>query len=285
MKNKFILFLSCVALFTSCSDEDATNASEKKKVTGTIEVETDDVFASADYEFVLPRPFALAANFQEAGMKYDASRTNPTENVSNYNSKGAQLINFGVYSTDLVYNIMNEKPQQTMKYFLTIKDLAEKFGMGSIFTEDDLALEIEKNIADREMMEELLIEVHERSQEYLDDNDMRYLAAIQFAGAWIEGMYLVSFDLTEQDVNVVGPKLIDQMTLLKNTIHALEVYPHRDDAINQVLEALKTLQDNYNNFGSVVATGGKGMPKLTGEEIAQVAQEIQEIRKMVVELK
>lgn len=284
-----IKFLSVFAIFAlavaSCAGDEAKETGNKKKVTGVVEFDDKDVFGSDDYEFVLPRPFALAANFQEAGMNYDATRMNPVDNVSRYNSKGAQLINFGVYSTDLVYNVMNEKPQKTMEYFVTIKDLAENFGMGSIFTEDDLAFEIEQNIADREKMEDLLIEVHERSQEYLDDNDMRYLAAIQFSGAWIEGMYLVSFDVVEQDPKKVGYKLVDQMSLLENTIHALDVYPNKDEAIGKVLTSLKELQTTYNNFDSVKATGGKGFPDLTASEIEVIAESIQEIRQMVIELK
>ena len=277
-KSKFIILFSLGLLLTNCTEETPV----KEAPTAIIEVDTTDVFGSDQYEFVLPRPFALAASFQEAGMSYAPGRTNPVENVSNYTTKGAQLINFGVYSTDLVYNIINDQPQQTMLYFNTLKDLADKFGMGSIFTENDLAIEIEKNISNKDMLESLLVDVHERSQEFLEDNDMRYLSAIQFSGAWVEGMYLASLDFATKDPAEVGHKISDQMTLVKNTIKGLEMYPNRDESINQVLEELKAFEAMYNNFESVLATEGVGFPELTQEEINQIATKIGEIRALII---
>jgi hypothetical protein len=277
-KSTYLFAAICGLFFAACTNED----DQKELRDAVIEVETDDVFGSDKFEFVLPRPFALAASFQEAGMVYKPGRTNPVSNVSNYNTKGAQLINFGVYSTDLVYNIINEQPQQTMEYFNTLKQLADKFGMGSIFTEDDLALEIEKNITDRETLEELLVDVHERSQEYLEDNDMRYLSVIQFAGAWIEGMYLASFDFVKQERNVVSVKITDHMTLVNNTIKGLESYNNKDEAIENILSYLIDYRTMYENFESVKATGGQGFPELTQEEINQVAEKIQSIRARII---
>ncbi len=275
---KFFTLITVGLIITSCSEETPV----KETPNAVIEVDTADIFGSERFEFVLPRPFALAASFQEAGMSYAPNRTNPVENVTKYNLKGAQLINFGVYSTDLVYNILNDQPQQTMLYFNTLKDLADKFGMGSIFTEDDLALQIEQNISNREELEGLLVDVHERSQEYLEDNDMRFLSAIQFSGAWVEGMYLASLDFSKKDPAEVGHKISDQMTLVKNTIKGLEMYPNRDESINQILEELKSFEAMYQNFESVLATEGVGFPELTQDEINQIATKITAIRNLII---
>jgi len=278
-KFNFIIILITGFSLTNCAEEEAP---VKEAPTALIEVDTTDVFGSDRFEFVLPRPFALAASFQEAGMSYAPGRTNPVENVSKYMTKGSQLINFGVYSTDLVYNIINDQPQQTMLYFNTLKELADKFGMGSIFTEDDLALEIEKNISDRDMLESLLVDVHERSQEFLEDNDMRFLSTIQFSGAWVEGMYLASLDFSSKDPAEVGHKIADQMTLVTNTIKGLEMYPNRDESINQILEELKAFEAMYANFESVLATEGVGFPELTKDEINQIATKIGVIRALII---
>ncbi len=275
---KLFILITAGLIITSCGEETPV----KETPNAVIEVDTADIFGSERFEFVLPRPFALAASFQNAGMSYAPNRTNPVENVTKYNLKGAQLINFGVYSTDLVYNIIHDQPQQTMLYFNTLKDLADKFGMGSIFTEDDLALQIEQNISNREELEDLLVDVHERSQEYLEDNDMRYLSAIQFSGAWVEGMYLASLDFSKKDPAEVGHKISDQMTLVKNTIKGLEMYPNRDESINQILEELKSFEAMYQNFESVLATDGVGFPELTQDEINQIASKIAAIRNLII---
>lgn len=270
-----------LAMLFSCSEQEAEETQSKKVKKAVVEVDTTDVFSSDQYEFVLPRPFALAANFEEAGMKYDKERMNPVENMSKYKTKGDQLINFGVYSTDLVYNILNDQPQQTMAYFKTLKELAEKFGMGSIFTEDELALKIEENISDRSVLEDLLVDVHERSQEFLQDNDMRYLSAIQFSGAWVEGMYLASFDFVEKEPSEVSHKIVDQMSLLRNALKGLNAYPNKDESIKNTINALEKLQETYNNFDSLKANGATGIPDLSGDEIKEIAKQIQKIRTII----
>jgi hypothetical protein len=275
-------FISCfilIALF-SCSSEDpqvADDGPEKR----TIEIDTNVVFESERFEFILPQPFALITSFEEVGLTYHPDRTNPVENVSEYTTRGDQLINFGVYSADLIYCIINEQPQQSILYFNAMKTLAEKFGMGAVFTENELAIEIEKNITNRSELEGLLIDVHERSQEYLEDNQLKYLSAIQFSGAWVEGMYLASFDFTSGKSDV-GPKLIDQMSLLKNTIIGLQMYEDRDVEIDAILNELKAFETIYANFDSVKSATVNEKPTLTKQEIKIIAEKIAAIRNLII---
>lgn len=275
-------FISCfvlIALF-SCSSEDAQVADDGP-VKRTIEIDTNVVFESERFEFILPQPFALITSFEEVGLTYHPDRTNPVENVSEYTTRGDQLINFGVYSADLIYCIINEQPQQSILYFNAMKTLAEKFGMGAVFTENELAIEIEKNITNRSTLEGLLIDVHERSQEYLEDNQLKYLSAIQFSGAWVEGMYLASFDFISGKSDV-GPKLIDQMSLLKNTIIGLQMYEDRDVEIDAILNELKAFEAIYANFDSVKSATVNEKPTLTKQEIKIIAEKIAAIRNLII---
>jgi len=276
-----IVLLTTGVLF-SCNSEEAKteNDTTKKKKTGIVDIDTTNSFTSDEFEFILPRPFALAASFEEAGMTYDETRMNSLENLDSYKTEGKQILNFGVYSTDLVYNITNEQPQYSMKYFKALKTLADRIGMGRIFTEDELALKIEKNIANREKMEDLLVDVHEASQEYLQNNQLRFLSVIQFAGAWIEGMYLASFDFDQKDHKVISNKIVDHMTLLNNTIKGIKLYEDRDEDLQKVLDGLIDIQTTYNNFESV--KNAEGMPKLTREEINVFKKKIQEVRSLII---
>jgi hypothetical protein len=162
-----------------------------------------------------------------------------------------------------------------------LKDLAESIGMGVVFSEDDLALKVESNISNREVLEDLLIDIHERSQEYLQDNDMRQLAAIQFTGAWVEAMYLASFDFSVEETNDMSAKIDDQMTLLRNAIFALETFDNRDVDLNKVLTSLKELQEMYTNLESVQSPVA-GIPKLTKEDVEGISNHIQNTRQLIV---
>ncbi|MGM0478525.1 MAG: hypothetical protein ACQERC_04810 [Bacteroidota bacterium] len=283
MKNitKISVVLLSIGIMVACNDEEKnTNNNTAKKKKGVIDIDTTNTFTSDEFDFKLPQPFALAASFEEAGMTYDESRMNSLDHLDNYMTEGKQILNFGVYTTDLVYNINNEQPQYSMKYFKGLKTLADKIGMGRIFTEDELAIKIEQNIANKEKMEELLFEVHEASQEYLQNNQLRFLSVIQFAGAWVEGMYLASFDFDQKDQNVISNKIVDHMTLLNNTVKGIQSYDDRDEDLQKVLDGLMDIQSTYNNYDSV--KDAEGMPKLSKEEINTFKEKIQTLRAEII---
>ncbi|WP_299203814.1 hypothetical protein [Brumimicrobium sp.] len=277
---KLILVGTGLLLITSCSNnEENTKAPELKK-TAIIEVDTTDVYTSDDYDFVLPRPFALVSSFENAGLDFVASRMNDPKNIEKYTTDGKQLLNFGVYSSDLVYSIISDQTQASITNFNAIKNLADKIGMGSIFNEEDLAKQIEDNISDREEMESLMIDVYERSQEFLENNDMRILAAVQFSGAWFEGMYLATFDVDKKDKKKLSHTIVDHMNLLKQAIKGLESYKERGEDTAEVLAQMKELQSTYKAFDSI--KNAKGFPELSPEEIKIVTAKIHEIRELII---
>ncbi len=284
MKTNIILSIVIVStvLFTSCSneqDEKNTNAELVKKA--KIEVDTTDVFASEKYDFMLPQPFALVSSFENVNLKYDVTRMNAPENVENYNSEGKKILNFGVYITDLVFSIIHEKPQSSLNYFNTVKEMADHIGMGSIFTQESLADSIEKNIANREKMEYLLIDVHEKSQEYLESNEMRLLASIQFAGAWSEGMFLATREIPLKNREAFVTSITDQMSLARIAIEGIEEYKERDIDLEVVLGKIKSIKAKYDDFEAV--KNGKGAPQLTDEDLTVLQKAFDDLRSTITQ--
>ncbi len=284
MKTKRSLSLTIVSavLIASCSnepDEKNNNAEIVKKA--KIEVDTTDVFSSEKYDFMLPQPFALVSSFEKVNLKYDVTRMNAPENVENYNSEGKKILNFGVYITDLVFSIIHEKPQSSMNYFNAVKEMADRIGMGSIFTQESLADSIEKNIADREKMEYLLIDVHEKSQEYLESNEMRLLAGIQFAGAWSEGMYLATREIPKDDRDGFVASVNDQMSLARNAIEGIEEYKERDMDLDVVLGKIQSIEAKYNDFEAV--KNRKAVPLLTDEDLAVLQKAFDDLRSTITQ--
>lgn len=272
------LIASGILLITSCN-----NSTSEKEETGkkaSIEIDTADVYTKNDYEIKLPEPYVLVSSFEDAAVEFDASRMNDPKRISNYNTEGKQLLNYGVFSSDLIYSVLNEQTQHAIKNFNATKKIAEKIGMGSIYSKEALATEIEDNIGNREKMEGLLFDIHEKSQEYLKVNKVRVLAAIQFAGSWVEGMYLGTFDIDNKDKVKLGTKVADNMNILKSALKGLEAYVDKDERTNNVLTELKALQSQYKNLASV--KNAKGVPELTKEEIKELAKKIHQIRDMIV---
>lgn len=272
-----------LTVLTACGGEEVKKDSPIKDSPKTEIIADDNTsFNSQDYDFAIPSPIALFTTFKEAGMTFHPERTNPVSNAEGYTSKSQQLINFGVYSADLTYCVILDKQQETRDYFSTLESLANKFGMGSVFSDEEIAQSFEENLGNTEELENLLFDIHDKSQEYLDDNDMRFLAAVQFSGAWIEGMYLGSADFGDGDINTLRYRVAEQMTLLDNCIRGLDAYPDKDETLTAFKDKLVELQSAYNALASVKATEGVGLPKLTMDEINILKTKVEEVRNSIV---
>ena len=286
MKTIFFIssILGFILIIAACKSENTkSDTSQKNDIVNKAknEVDTNEVYNSDDHDFMLPQPFALVSSFEQVNLVYDVTHMNDPANVKNYNSEGDKLLNFGVYSTDLVYSIIHNQPQQSMNYFNAIKKLADKIGMGSISEEEALADSIEQNITDKNVMQDLLIDVHERSQEYLISNDLRKLAAIQFAGAWIEGMYLATRNISPDRLNALGSAVTDHMSLAADASKGIKAYENREEDLDIVLKKINSINDKYESFESV--KNADGQPKLTMENLTTLQKEFEELRTLIIE--
>jgi hypothetical protein len=62
---------------------------------------------------------------------------NPAGNVDRYVTLTSRALNFGVYSTDLVYASYFKLNVEVARYYLTTKKLAEGLGLSSAFNDAD----------------------------------------------------------------------------------------------------------------------------------------------------
>lgn len=213
-----------------------------------------DLFESPDVDYHLPSPLQVASIFKKSGLEYNSNVTNPTTNVDNYNEEVKQMLNFGVYSADMAYCVMNEQANEGRKYLSVITQLAEEIGMEAVFANEDLMNRFDKNIEDKDSIELLMIDIHERTESYMEENDMQHTSAIHFAGAWTEGMFLGVYDYEKNpEKEGVGAQITEQMEILKNIIKGLNDPKNDGMDLGWVTSALEKIQSTYNGFASVQA--------------------------------
>ena len=245
-----------------------------------IEVEETN-FTSDDDDFVLPQPITMAQMFKEAGLTYVSGKTNSAENKSKYSQKIDQLLNLGVYSTDLAYCAINNKTQEAREYLVAVQYLGSKVGLESVFSNKEMINKFDKSLDDQAAMEELIYDIQDKIDSYLDDNSMRFLAAVEFAGAWTEGIYL-GIDDSRKKPEEIGVTLVEQMILLENTIKGLKSHPAKDDArLKEIIRSFDKVLSTYNGFASVKkANANKNFeaPVLTSAEFETLAKEITKLR-------
>ena len=266
-------------LLSACGGEDASKKDQPK-----VEVTVEDASVSADDDFMLPQPISLAHAFKNAGLTYVSGKTNPISNKDNYSKKIDQLLNLGVYSTDLAYCAINNKTQEARDYLAAVQDLGTKVGLESVFSDKTLIAKFDKNLGDQSALEELIYDIQDKSDAYLHDNDLRYLAAVEFAGAWAEGMYL-GIDDSRKNVKNLSVAIVDQMTLLRNTIKGLEGHPSQDARLKSVIGMFQDVLTTYEGF-ETVKKANKNVnfkaPELTAQEFDTLASKIVSLRNGIV---
>ena len=136
---KKIATISFAALFVACGSESTTNsATEAPKDTIKAAPVTHPENELADFEFHtlvinIPSPFEIITFLPKAGMTYNKSLLNSTDNEKKYTTTTKKGLNYGVYIVDLVYLSTNEQFSDVKTYFKTSRNLAQTLGCAESF--------------------------------------------------------------------------------------------------------------------------------------------------------
>jgi len=259
-KTKLLLNLiavSAVSLLLSCggNTEEDTNELNIVDTTDALSDEDfEDMFESPEVDYHLPSPLQVASIFKKSGLDYNSDATSKTDLVENYTEELTQMLNFGVYSADMAYCVLNEQSNEGRKYLQVITDLTERIGMEAVFENKDLMDRFDKNIEDKDSIEILMIDIHERTEMYMDENDMQHQQAIHFAGAWTEGMYLGVYDFENNpEKEGVGTQITEQMSILGNIIKGLKDPKNDGMDIEWLISNMENIQNTFDEFESVNA--------------------------------
>lgn len=227
---------------TSCGGEtpvkeDAT-LEEKMDVEET-QSSMDDI--PEDNDFIIPSAFHLSSLFQKSGLAFSDGLVNSPENVSLYGTRMSKLLNFGVYSADLFYCVLNDQNQSSRKYLKAMKQLSEEAGMGEIFNTKTILENFEANIDNQDSVLKYVLQIQEQTDDYIEKTNEEHTAMVIFTGAWIEGMY-VSLESYSSGQNVeLGKRIVEQTYMLDNIIKGLELHPGDPEELKTLSDELKQL--------------------------------------------
>lgn len=140
-----LVALASVTLY-SCGEEEVI---QEEDVT-TEEITPEDITDQTEY--ILPSPLQIAELFKSAGLTYIGDLAKNPDNVEELNEKRAQKLNFGVYSADMAYCIMNNQTQESINYLNTLKRLSEKLWMTDVFNSLGLSKRLEANVGNEDSL-------------------------------------------------------------------------------------------------------------------------------------
>ena len=230
----------------------ACGGSDNGKAGTTIDSSVDDADTEAGEERHettrkiferVPSPVESASLLRKAGASYDMTILNPIENVSGYETIKAKALNLGIYSTDLSYASMFEQTQEIMVYSSCAKKLSDGLGITEAYDEKTLE-RIENNLADKDSILDIIGDAFWLTEAHLKENKRANLSALIIAGGWIEGLYVSTRLIQDNNTNPgLVLRVAEQKYSLNNLIRLIDQYEedHKLVGVRKDLQQLAEL--------------------------------------------
>jgi hypothetical protein len=228
-----------------CSDASETSTVSQEKLLEEVALEGEDAEMQS---FYLPSALQIGSIFQKSGLPYVVGISNPVANAELYTSRSNKLLNFGIYSADLAYAVLNDQPQISMEYLRAIQSLSDKIGLGSVFQSEELLKRFERNLGNQDSIINVLIDIQAETDMFVDDNNMYDITYIIFAGAWVEGMYIGVKAADVKNAHTISSRLVEQMTILDNLNKALKSSDNKTEEVLAVSKDLMELEKFFNQL-------------------------------------
>lgn len=287
MRIKDYLLISVTTMLAYSCGSDATQSNDNP-TTNTTPVDTiieEPELAENDLETLRFRLDMLVANHGAAPvsmlMKLSADDkdvfhpdyVNDVSNVGLYKDDFSTALNFGVYKTDLIYDLIHHHLDDGLNARNAANTLADALWEEHIYSDGD----IEKYRAAQDNLEDLeslLFQDYEKTEKYLISHDQFEIATLTMIGSLIESMYFTSkaieeFGMTESKYDL----LINEKHQLDEFVELLAFFKgnEKDAAL---LEGLMEVEDAYGKIN--------GKEDLTDEVIKHIDTAVFALRGKIV---
>ena len=272
-----------VLFFNSCGSASTNETTDTNEAVDTVATSSEEETYRTETVFILPSTVQIGSLFQKAGLEYVEGIANPTDKVGEYNTKTKKLMNFGVYSADLSYAVLNNQNQASLDYMKTVKILAEDVGFNEVYASDEMFERFEENLGNQDEILSILIDIQEKTDAYIEDNEQQDEALMIFTGAWVEGMYLGVNAMPTKEKSKITIRIIEQMTVLDNMLVGLKRIERKSPELIEVGKALEGLYRFYTNLPEVKDYDGPlSQMDIEYSNLNEMADRITTIRELIV---
>ncbi len=238
MKVKVLTFSLMAGMATACGGVQEPVAEEGPSLV----IGGEEESVASLYQMPTPNElFSLVREMAGAGQK---RLMNPVSNADRYASLKSRALNFGIYSTDLVFASYFKLNVEVVRYYLTTKKLAESLGVVTAFSDADF-VRLEANLTRGDSLEIISNEAYAKAYSRLQDEQMGPTLAMVLAGGWVESMHLL---LSQIEANgkaeVLMVRVGEQKVTLEHLIDMMAA--HESDAdVAAVMKDMISIRDIY----------------------------------------
>jgi hypothetical protein len=227
----FTLALLMGGLVACGGEKPKEEAKEDKKETKEVTESLEKVLTD------IPKPSDLPYQIQQTGASYDEKIPNAPNNVEKYKTTNFKsALNLGVYSCDIGYLAVFQQTQNVITYVNAATQLADKLQLSNTF-DPKLKERFEKNTKSIDSLTNILDEATSKSDKYLKANEQASIAALVFAGVFVEGLF-VATQIVDNYPDDILPK-DDKLRILVNMV---QLITKQDKPLNDLVKALKSLK-------------------------------------------
>lgn len=246
-----LLVMVFTALFFTACNSDQSN--QQDNLTDTLEVDsTNSDVLMKEVVYQIPSPDEIFALIKNSGCKFRDDLLNSDKNV--YESKTAQILNLGIYGTDLAYLAAFEKFQPSLKYFAKVKSMSDQIGLSTAIG-TDVYSRLEKNISNSDSILDITNNSYYSIVQKLEESGNGETLALLMTAGWIESIY-ISVNIVDKfsENNSTIQRIASQRVTFGNLIKNLEKYKSNADIASQIsnLENLKNIYEKVQK--EVIAT-------------------------------
>lgn len=187
MKKVYYILMALIVFGSSCKT--STNESDEVK---DYDEKTEKIGAELKSSVpTLPSPSQIAANLQATGADFLATNINNTDNAAAYmeGSEEKIAVNMGIYFANLAYTTAYSEKEASEKLLYAVVEMAAKLGTErSVIA--GLADKYKSHVEVSDSTKSYLNEMNTNAQENLRASGRHRLAAISYAGFYIEILHM-----------------------------------------------------------------------------------------------
>lgn len=290
---KTAIVSAIVLAFYSCGS--GTNDTVKETTDSLASTPAPDTAKKQNIFYSIPSPIQLGQFLKRSGASYDVKVLNPLDNASKYSSTTKKALNLGVYGADLSYSAIFNQTQEIQSYLNGSKKLAEDLGISNSFSKETIK-RMEKNIANKDSVLQIISEIFLNSNESLKDNDQSSISGLVVTGGFIEGLYVgTHVAKTVKKNEGIITRIAELKGSLNNLITILSLEKQDADIID-LINDLKSIKEVYDEMvvteskaiakvdttKNTMTIGGSAHYSLSKEQLEKIASKAESIRAKII---
>lgn len=254
----------CIALFCSvafsCSDNGGDDAVTADSIGDMLdkEIELDSILVEKG---VVQKLDAVIENLVLSDkiietLSHDSSLYsvellhNPAE-ATKYVASKEKAVVLGVYGADMNYVLHYEQTQQSFKYLLVSKTLAENIGVAMAFDQKTMQ-NYQDNSSHKDSLITIVNTAYANVKKHLKNGDQFLMSSLVIAGTWIENMYLATshYNNTADEAlkSNLGTRIQGQGEYLGSVIILLKDLTAEDDVyVNKLIGNFEHISSIFKN--------------------------------------